>query len=510
LLLVNSPKIVSVSLYRNAAVLKRAFKVKLPEGEAEVKVDNLETTLHPDSIRIRSDPKVMVRSFDFFTYKKLLKEMLEEEEEELRERIRELEATKFGLESEIKNLRTISSSLDFSFFPLMISYSIGSVLGRASEDGLRESFSTLLEERKKNTALLSDKMQKLEEVKAELESLKSRLKEISGETMEVGALTMDVASGGGEIAFEITYSLDGASWSPTYDILVKDRKVKVVMFANVIQNTPFKWEDVFLTISSKPVARAVKPDLTPWYIEPQIPRPAMKASPRMAKRAKVMRLEEFELEKAEMAMEMAEVLVGEYVTYAPKAPITIEPKKPRRIALEELEFDSDVRYVWDAYTQPGFVSIAGFKNAGRALLPGRYRVYEEGLFVGKGDLPLISPGQKVELPLTTDERLEAKREIILREEERKGVLKGKAYIRMGYRLKVKSHKDEEVDVRVYDRIPLSKHPDVHVELEKSEPNPDKTEMGILEWNFKIKPEEERKIVYHFVIKYPPEFSIPIP
>ena len=506
MLVVEDSKVVSVSLYRNAAVLRRRFEVELPEGDVEVKVDNLETSLHPDSIRIYSEPVVSVKGFEFFTYKKLLREILRDEERKLRQKIRELEDVKFRLEAEIRSLKAISSSLNFSFLPLMVGYTLGSVFGRADAEGLRESLSTLMEERKKNISLLSGRVRKLEEVKGELESLKSRLEKISGETMKVGALTMDLSSKGGEVTFEMAYAIDRAFWSPAYDVMVEEGKVRLLMLANVVQNTPYKWEDVSLTISSKPVARAMKPEPSPWYIEPYVPRRARATLMKMVEEAEFRE----ELEEVEMAMEMAEMQVGEYVTYAPKGLVTIEPNKPRRIALEELEFDSKIRYVWDAYTQPGFVSIVEFKNAERPLLPGKYRVYKKDLFIGTGNLPLISPKQKVELALTTEERLETRRELILREEERKGVLKGKAYIRMGYRLTIVNHKGKEVDVRVYDRIPVPKHPDVHVEMDRSEPKPDKVEMGILEWNFKIKPDEERKITYYFTIKYPPELSLSIP
>ncbi len=506
-------KIVSVSLYRNAALLRRKFEIKLPEGEVEVEVDNLEPSLHPDSIRIYSEPRVSVRSYDFYTYKKLLKEILVEEEEELRNRIEELEDMKFRLEDEIRSARALSSSLDLSFFPLMVGYALGSTLGGNDEAKFKEPLSTLLEERKKNISILSEKKRKLEDVEAELESLKSRLEKISGETVEVGALRMEVSSSGGTVSFEITYNLGGAFWSPTYDILVEDKKAKIIMFANIVQNTSFKWENVSLIISSKPVARAVKPSPKPWYIQPYPPRKfrmAKEGMPSMEREKRGAELLEGTFEEAELAMEMADVWSGEYVTYTPKALVTIEPNKPKQIALEELEFESKIRYIWDAYTQPGFVSIVEFKNGERSLLPGKYRVYRDDLFIGTGELPLISPKQTVELALTAEERFETKRELIIREEEKKGVLKDKAYVKMGYRLTIKNHKNEEADIRIYDRIPVSKHPEISVELDKSEPKPDKVEMGILEWNFKIRPDETMKIEYSFTIKYPPELPLYIP
>jgi len=510
-LLVSNSKVTSVYLFKNAALLKRRFEVDLPSGYAEITVDNLEPTLHPDSIRIYTEPRISVLSHEFFTYKKLLKDILPEEEKELREKIKELQDKKFKLGEEIKSLRTLSSSLDLSFFPLMLGHALGMALGRTSGEEFRGPLSTILEERKKVGSILSERMRELEELNAELEGLKSRLEKISGETLDVGSLRIETSSEGGRVLFEIAYNLNNAYWSPTYDVLVGNGKVKVIMYANLFQDTPYKWEDVSLRISSKPIAKVVKPLPLPCYIRPLIPEKLRMAEAAMEKAKK---LEEEvlaeEVEKPEMAMELARVWGGEYVSYEPKGTISVEPKKSKQIALEELEFESKIRYVWDAYTQPGFVSIIEFINADRSLLPGKYRVYQNDLFIGTGELPLTSPKQKVEMALTSEDRLETKRQLIMREEEKKGVfLKGMAYIKMGFRLTIINHKGKEVELRVYDRIPVSEHPEIHVELSRSEPKPDKLEMGILEWNFKLKPGEEKKIEYAFTIKYPPELTLRI-
>jgi len=67
----------------------------------------------------------------------------------------------------------------------------------------------------------------------------------------------------------ISYFVSNASWSPSYDIRVKNSSspVELTMKGTVYQNTGENWDNVKLTLSTNnPYKNKVKPELSVWYI----------------------------------------------------------------------------------------------------------------------------------------------------------------------------------------------------------------------------------------------------
>ena len=142
-------------------------------------------------------------------------------------------------------------------------------------------------------------------------------------------------------------------------------------------------------------------------------------------------------------------------------------------------------------------------------MSGECRIFKGDAFVGVTTIPYLAPKQKKDIPVMWEEKIDVKRKIIEREEKKKGLIKDKAYVKYTYKLEIFNNKNEKVELKILDQIPVSRDPEIEVTLnmEKTEPKPDKVEMGIMEWKIELGPSEKREIVYSYTVKFPPEIDV---
>jgi len=493
-----------VKLYTNAAIVSRSFEVDLKSGVSEVIVDNLEPVVDPDSIRIKCSGGVKVVDVEYRVYEKRLEDVLRDEVLKLRSKIKEVEKEKLKCESEVDGVKSLIDAIDKSY------------LTSLSFRYLRErklDLDDLLEIRSKYVDRLTLLTMRIRELEAELASLKSKLDEISkGETVKVGALKIITeADQDGKYLFLLSYNVGNAFWRPTYDLVVEGSKLTVKMYARVVQDTGCVWDNVSLAISNRRIARVRKPEPRPWFIRPIETKKlySFKAAPRAA--APRVEAAEAELKaiKVKEAFEEAIEVPGVYLTYHIPGKVTVEPGRPKVLLLDRLQFDCETKYVWDAFRETSFIEVVTFKNGDTALEPGECRIFDGETYIGRTRLNRILPKQEVEVAVKVADGIECKRDLIKHEEIKGGILKNKALIARGYRLEIINHYDKEIKVEVYDRIPVSKHPEVKVELTKCEPRYSDLTTGILKWEFSLKPDEKRVIEFEFKVEHPLDLHISI-
>jgi uncharacterized protein (TIGR02231 family) len=86
------------------------------------------------------------------------------------------------------------------------------------------------------------------------------------------------------------------------------------------------------------------------------------------------------------------------------------------------------------------------------FLAGPITVYLDGRFVGRGEIPTVARGQTFVVGFGADPQLRARRELADRREDIQG---GNRELSLEYRLVIENYKEEEVRVRVVDRLPYS-------------------------------------------------------
>mgnify|MGYP000164964400 CR=1 FL=1 len=509
------PKVIRVSILRNLAIIKREFSVKFDEKSVSINLSGLETTIDPDSIRVYTTSGVVVQNVHYFIEKRVFNDG-DEQLKEMLKKLRKLENQKKKLENEINSIKLLLKSIDNAVQKAISTYSVGAVIGESKREDLNITLDSLMTIHTDKMGKLIQKESVLEDVNAEIESLKSKIaEEKQKKVIEMGIISLDAeAPNPGEHKFYLEYHTKSAKWSPSYDLYLDD-KPKLYLFAEITQSTLDTWEDVELIVSTKVITPVKKPEPQPWYIYAS---PKYRPPPKAMRLAKAAPLPEAPLEAMEMAMEEEEKLAYEeaetveekeegVIEYKIKE-ATVEPNKTKLILLKTYEPNITTKYVWDAYELPDPVMIAEFINELGLLPSGPCRIFSDGILMGKTYIPRTLPGQKIEWAVSWVTDIETKRELMKREEHKKGLIKGKPYIGYKYRLKVKNNRKSAVEITVYDRLPIPRgSPDVEVVDKEFAIEPEFPKDGIMKWVLQLSPSEEKVIEYSYKVIYPSDIEL---
>ncbi|MCJ8279026.1 MAG: DUF4139 domain-containing protein, partial [Rivularia sp. ALOHA_DT_140] len=330
-----------------------------------------------------------------------------------------------------------------------------------------------------------------------------------------------------EFELEVSYLVDFASWKPLYDIRVdsKSKSVNLGYLAQITQNTGEDWTNVNLTLSTaKPGSGTLPPKPQPWYIDitqtsTNVKRRRFAAAP-MAAQPRSFDFEEDdssgqieELEKAkkiEADVVIAEVFQeGNVVTFnldnSGNIPSDGEPHKTTI-------FQDDYPCKFSYIAMPRLVSFAYLQAKvinhpnGATLLPGKANIFRDNIFVGTSELENTVPGEEFKLNLGIDEGVKIKRDLVEREVDKKFIGKLRK-ITYAYRLQISNLLDTEAKLELVEQLPISRNEQIKVRLNRTNPQIQLGEMGILQWNLNLPSQEKLEIYYQFTIEHPPQLLV---
>jgi uncharacterized protein (TIGR02231 family) len=325
----------------------------------------------------------------------------------------------------------------------------------------------------------------------------------------------------------VRYQVPGASWSPLYDARLStgDKTaaptLSLVRRAEIRQNSGEGWDNAALTLSTtRPNASAAIPPLNTITVEfeqpPPPPRP-MAAAP-MSDDASLRRKEEVErdIAMAELAAappqaveaQQADVIASPFqamfaVPGRSSVPNTNEAKRVQ-LLVEKIEPQLGIKTVPSADPK-AFLYATLLVPAGTPLLPGPVALFRDGTFVGTGDLPILSPGEKHELGFGADDLIRVKHALV---EEKRGetglISTSRTDVRM-FKITVKNLHERPMAVTVLDHMPVSNNADIKVEP-IGRTSPTKTDVddqrGVLAWDLKIDADEEAVVDFGYRVVWP--------
>ncbi|MBV1708092.1 MAG: mucoidy inhibitor MuiA family protein [Hyphomicrobiales bacterium] len=309
--------------------------------------------------------------------------------------------------------------------------------------------------------------------------------------------------------FTLTYQVPGAGWTPVYEARLKtgaDAKgaeVTLIRRAEVSQSTGEPWNNVRLTLSNSttgfmtraPEVGTELVDLAPKV--PVIPAP-----------------QRFVMSKAMAAAPAQPVTAPLVVTRG----VDVEFKVPGAVSLA----NQDVRATFDltqsqanvplklkiapAFSHTAFLDAMLTNGRQSALLPGPISLYRDGLFEGKGLMPLTAPGARFELGFGADPAVKVERHAVNLNKTGPGFINATRTQMWDYVTKITNDHDFPVDIDVVDRIPVSQNHDVSVKLlPQTSPGtkkPDAGQRGLMIWDFTLKPQETRSLRLAWQVQWP--------
>jgi uncharacterized protein (TIGR02231 family) len=522
-------QIVAVTVYGDKALVTRRGVISLTGEERELLITPLPVSLEGESVRVSGSGTVGVRLLGVSSDRIYTTESVAERVAQLTRQIQQLEAEKRHLQAQIDALALQSHFI--------------AGLGEKTEEPFAQSLSrknlslsetldflNFIGSQYSEYAIASGECKtQQQEIDQQLQSLRTALQKIqtphSKESLSV-IVGVEVA-GEGEFELQMSYLVNRASWKPLYDLRVDSlsKTLHLSYLAEITQSTGEDWLDVALTLSTaKPGLGSLPPKLKPWYIDtPRVrandtltmqrsmsPPPAMAILlPTPSSMSKEV------TEEDEANFIAAETVVtevskqGSVVTFKLNNGGNIPSDgTPHKITIFQGDYPCNFNYVG----VPRLVSYAylqaNIKNSpdGATLLPGKANIFRDTIFVGATQLENIAPGQELKINLGIDEGLKIERDLVERQVDKK-LMSSQRRVTYAYRVVITNLLNQEAHLNLNEQLPVSRNEQIKVRLSRSHPQIQLGEMGILEWDIVLIPQEQQEIYYQFTVEHPPELTV---
>lgn len=523
-------EIVDVTVYTDRALITRQCVVDLTGIEQELVITPVPVTLETESVRVSGKGTVGVRLLGVSSDRIYTTEPIAERVAHLTRQIQQLEAEKRHLQAQVDALALQSSFIaglrEKTEEPFSQSLSRKNLSLSETLD-----FLNFLGSQYSEYAIASGECKtQQQELDKQLQALHTSLQKIQT-THPQESLSLVIAvevAGEGKFELEVSYIVNRASWTPFYDLRFSTTSdiVHLSYLAEITQSTGEDWIGANLTLSTaKPGLGTLPPKLEPWYID--APRPQLLQRHRFAAQPPLLpTIPEPPASAARADWQEEDEVVEDSII--PAETVTAEVSKEGSVVTFKLNaggnipsdgtphkttiFNDNYPCSFDYLAMPRLVSFAylqaNVKNSpnGATLLPGKANIFRDNIFVGTTGLENIAPGQEFKLNLGIDEGLKIERDLVERLVDKR-LISNQRRITYSHRLIITNLLDKEVNLKLTEQLPVSRNEQIKVRLSRSNPQIQLSEMGILEWQLTLPPQERREMYYQFNVEHPPDLMV---
>ncbi|MGZ3900304.1 MAG: DUF4139 domain-containing protein, partial [Bacteroidia bacterium] len=388
-----------------------------------------------------------------------------------------------------------------------------------------------------NTELfkLEKKMTKNNEIIARLQNQLSENGDVETPTAEISILVTSATKTSANI--DLKYVVKESGWSPSYDLISEDvnKPIELKYRAKVYNNSGIDWTDVKIKLSTAdPMQSASKPDINPWYLnfsspvvynaygnsnqydnnnyKSQVNAPVSQSQSLYEMQAmekitdkKGKKDENFQLPKIQYEEVQVSELSAEFdIKQAYSIP---SDAKPYIVDVITYNLNATFQY----YSVPKvekeafmLARITGWEELD--LVEGPANVYLAGTFVGQSYINTRSVDDTLNLSFGRDKKIMVTRTKLkdFNSERTAGTSRKATY---SYEIVVKNNHKGPVQIEVEDQLPVSQNSEIIVdaiELSKAEHN---ALTGQLKWKLSLNPDETKKIILTYSVKYPKNKSL---
>jgi uncharacterized protein (TIGR02231 family) len=324
-------------------------------------------------------------------------------------------------------------------------------------------------------------------------------------------------------SININYMLQGAGWSPSYDLRAKGASgtMQLTYKAQVFQNTGIDWNDVKLTLSTaNPNQSNVKPLLNTWWLSFYNPNPYRYPSPvqsrseapsAVSKSAES--VADYESDKAGAPMEEVQAQqISDYITteenftnveYEIKLPYTIpNDGKSHFVAVQTKDIAAEYAHFSAPKLDKDAFLVAKITNWDELnLVAGNVNIYFDGTFVGESYINPNNLTDTLDLTLGRDKNIVVTR--VKQKDKTKEKTIGEEKVKtVTYEITVRNTKSTASNFYLQDQIPVSQNKELVILLIESSGATLDENTGLLNWKLNIKPKETKKITFTYSVKYP--------
>jgi uncharacterized protein (TIGR02231 family) len=335
--------------------------------------------------------------------------------------------------------------------------------------------------------------------------------------------------------FKIKYRVGSAGWAPFYDARLstpdaaQKSKIELVRRAEVMQSTGESWDNVALTLSTaRPLGATSAPDLAEQEIQIYEPlADKMKAesdglagntlqmntapaAPSAQARDETGLLEA----KKDVLQKQAVVeIAGFQALYNIQGRVSVDnsgTSKKVRIATDG--YDATLNALVVPKLDASAYLTAAFKIRGEApLLPGTVNLYRDGVFMGQGALPMLSPDEEAKLGFGADDLIKVKRSEVKRNKGEEGIISTSNVEEQAWDITVKNLHTAAIPVTVLDQLPFSTNENVVIKPIAQMTPPTEKDLnkrrGVMAWRFDLASKAENTIKFGYKITWPQDMQV---
>ena len=521
----------AVTVYADRAIVTRAAPLELPAtGTVEVTFDKLPANLLDQSLQVSGRGAAQVTILDVTARAAYVDFTPNERVKAIEDELRGLAKQRRGLDDRGAVLKAQEGSLG----KLEAATTTPPNKDTAPRLTIEEStkFLTFLEDQRgKFLAERQTLDTQLEDLAAKVEAAQRKLNELrgaGGRSFKTVTVRLDAATTG-KLDLSLSYTVPGASWTPSYDARVNsnEKTIALAYHGLVRQNTGEDWKDVALTLSTaRPSLGGAAPEVRPWTVDVFDPRVVPVAMP-LASREMRMRsaaapaaaggvlMQAMSDAPAELAKDasFAAARIDQTATSASfkiSAPSSVpSDNSPQKIPVTTAALAANPEYLTTPKLQPAAFLTAKVANTSEfPLLGGAMNVFLDGTFVATSALRTVMPEEKFELALGVDEGIAVKHKRVKRFAEDTGLTNSGKRVTYEYLLTLQNNKKTAVRVVVADQIPVSRNEKIVVKQLAPDAKEFKpTAEGALKWTLDLKPAEKRELTVKFSIDYPNDVQV---
>lgn len=531
-------KVDAVTVFPSGAEITRVATSKVDAGEHMLVFDNLPGDLMTETIRVEGDAEARIEigsvdarllhvsSAEIDARRKVLNDQvqaLQDERAKLDQVISDAEYQKSLMQQLAASAFTAPGKGDDK--PVFGPAELGQLLDLVG--GKLQVFSTLV----------TDSRLRQRDIDLKINETYTQIGELAPQgqaRMRVTVhLVAPVATSG---QFRLRYRIAGAGWQPIYDARLTSpdkataAKIELVRRAAVLQSSTERWDNVALTLSTaRPAGATAAPDIAPERVDGfevgraanysrrsdgalQAPAPAAEALTENDQVAKSSVADEKKKEDVQQLQALVEV-AGFQALYAIPGRVTVDntgTAKNVRIDTSSLNATMSARAV--PKLDPNAYLTAAFTVDGETpMLPGTVMLYRDGVFMGQGWLPMLSPGEESKLGFGADDLIKVKRVEVKRQRGEEGLLTTSNVDERAYDITVKNLHDFAIPVTVLDQMPYSTLEDITVGVLPGMTAPTirdfEKKRGVLAWGFELEPKAEKVIKHGFKITWPEDMQV---
>lgn len=499
-------KITEVTVFLNKAQVTREVKTRIEAGKTNLVVTGLTAQLDPESIQVSgkgnfvilgiSHQQNFLNEFDLPKPVKSLKDSIEWLQRQLI--LEQSQKEILGKEEQmlLSNQKIGGTSQNLTAAEL-----------KAMADFYRTRLSDIVSSRMKQDEKIKKINERLTRLNAQLNEQNELYRRNTSEiVVNVSAETSTA------VELTVNYVVASAGWNAVYDLRAINTKnpVQLAYKANVFQSTGEEWKNVKLTLSTaNPNQSGLKPELYSWYLD--FYQPVVYDRTRVRSAAGAPAAYKAEAREAE-DMAPSAVSVADYVTtvqttlnteFEISLPYTVSSSaRPTVVDIRNYEMKADYIYsVAPKLDADAFLMARAIGWEEFNLLPGEANIFFEGTFVGKSLIDPNSIRDTLAISLGRDKRVVVKREKLkdLTSRSMMGASRKESY---AWEISVRNTKTEGIKIMVEDQVPVSQNSQIEVTVLDAGGASYYKQSGKLMWTIDLKPNDTRKVIYKFEVKYP--------